>query len=558
MRDYASLSYWANALSDACHACGDDYVVSFLRDHDLTTARGVRDLAATAIAELQNNRTPTAHSAVNLWQLSQCLKKFRFGCTATVKDMQAKWIERNSACSTSSSGPLWVFDEMRKLLAPLGPAFEAVEDQGRFGNGAVYEHDTAIARWNRIQRFSYNVRCPDDTSEWCPSSSDTARLHCVPKDMFKLRSITVEPAEATFLQQYYRARLIAAAARTLPRNSAIPQQLFGAGPEVQRRRALAGSLSGRTATLDLSDASDSIRADDVYRVFPISITAALERARTPYVEINGTRYRCHMFAGMGNATTFIVETLYFWALFTVLSHWVRDFTPVSVFGDDIVIGIRAANHPLVREVVREVGLTLNFEKSGCSEGPGFREACGLAAYQGVELPLLRVQGWRCNKPEEQVSMCDFFNLAFEPDSRYAPFFREAAVRAAMDFREDYQVPLLPMRPERSGLYIVDPSERIGEWSYRSRWDPQIQHAQVKIQVLETAPGKTVRVSDLTSAEALGVLNGQLHTSFNGAPVGTPAARRSTFVLPSEAHRLASRWVTVWGSDPDFADLSGKA
>lgn len=552
---YESIAYWANALSEAAVTGQSDYVVSILRTFDLATSNGVRDLSSFAIDELQNNRITASQDAINLWQISQCLKKFRYGCTASPEEMQQGWVERNKLCAAPFGGPDWVLWEIAKLLKPLGPAFEATDDQGRFGNGAVYEGHNTFARWNALFRdSSYNPRCPDDIRWWTESPSLSARLSCVPKDMFKLRSITVEPTEATFLQQFYRSRLIAAAAKVLPRSSGIPQQAYGAGPEVQQKRALAGSLTGELATIDLSNASDCVRWDVIATVFPANIVAALERSRSPYCEINGTRHRVHMYAGMGNATTFIVETLFFWALCTVLSRWLRVFTPVSVFGDDIVLATSVARHPMFQNALADCGLVLNVAKSGLSVGPGFREACGLVAYQGTVLPLLRVNGYDCRKPEELVSLCSLVNDCMAPDSRYAPFVRLLAIRVGQDVRADFRCPVLPYPLARAGVYIADPSESIGEWSYRAQWDPDSQHALVKVKVLEANRGKTLRLKDLTSAEAFGILNGQLHSTWNGAPLGTPAGRKSEFVLPGEGFTLKPAWVPCWSSDASLLDL----
>lgn len=558
MSEYDSLSTWANAVQEQCCACAGSFVVSILQDYDLTTAEGVRNLSTRVISELRNNAHLEAQDAKNLWQVGQCLKKFRYGCTASPEEMQERWIERNKLCASSTpSSALWVLDEMRALLKPLASAFEATDSiSGRFGNGAVAEGLSSIARWNRARGFCYDLRDPDDIRWWKNSSNSTARLHCVPKDMFKLRSITIEPAEATFLQQRTRSRLIAASAKVLPNSSAIPQQLYGAGPEIQQMRALRGSLTGRTATLDLSDASDSIRWDHVIRVFPPNIVAELERARSTYVEVGGTRYRANMFAGMGNATTFIVESLFFWALCTVLSRWLRDFTPVSVFGDDIVLATRVANHPLFNHYMALLGLTVNMEKSGTSDGPGFREACGLVAYQGEELPLHRIQGY-ANEPEGLVSLCSWVTDALRPDSRFVPFIREVGRVMGQKVISDFHFPLLPWPLVTAGLYVSDPSESIGPWSYRARWDPEAQHIRVKTKVLHAICNR-IRVGSLRTYERLGVLNGQLQTDFTTLPFGCKANRQDVLLAPTHDVELVSKWVTAWGSDASDLELVEKS
>lgn len=558
MATYDVVTYWASLVQQIVETRQCGYVVDILRSSDLTTPKGIKDLSDCGVAHLQNNLVPGVQDAVNLWQVTQCLKKFRFGCTATPEEMQFGWLDRNARLEGLSL-PWWIRDGMRELLAPLGPAFEATEGQGRFGNGAVYERNATVhARWNRVLDFPYNVRFPDDIRAWDESSCLSARLSCVPKDMLKLRTITVEPAEATFLQQFYRSRLIEAASRVLPYSTAIPQQVYGGGPEVQRRRALAGSLTGKLATIDLSDASDSISIYDVTDVFPCNVVAALERARSPYVEYKQcpnsgtTRVRCHMYAGMGNATTFIVESLYFWALFTTICRRLRCFTTVSVFGDDIVVPIEAARHPLFSEYVASAHVTLNMAKCGLSDGPGFREACGLAAYNGCELPLLRINGYRLDNPVELVSLCSLVNTALDPDSRYAPFVREIGEWIGKELAETLKCPILPERLVTDGVYLADPSETIGGWSYRSRWNPQTAHPEVKVKVLETGVISR-RYKSLTPGEMLGLLHGQLRTTFSDAPIGFKS-KTHEFCYPTKEVELKHRWVPCWSSDASLTEL----
>lgn len=552
---YADLCVWGRGLQNAVSQCGGGYVVDIMRDFDLTKSDGVKDLAGLAIRHLANNLTPTSMDAKELWQISQCLKKFRYGCTATPEEIAEGWIQRNAACAEPFRGPWWVIDGMRRLLAPLEESFASSSSDGRFGDGHVYEGVPPFARWNYLARaLPYSLRCPDDIRWWNSDNSRlSARLQCVPKDMFKLRSITVEPTEATFLQHWTRERLLQAI-RVIPRNSAIPDQAWGGGPERQRSRCLRASSNARLATIDLSDASDSVRWDVVSAVFPANVVAELERARSPYCEVDGTRYRVHMFAGMGNATTFVVESLYFWALFTTVSRWLRDLTPVSVFGDDIILSTRVARHPLFNEIVTSCGIRVNMDKSGMSDVPGFREACGCAAYCGEKLPLLRIKGYDISKPDELVSLCTLYNdVLGDTSSLYAPFLKEGLLAISGPLM-DLRLPVLPVRALAAGAYIADPSERIGEWSYRSRWNPETQHPEVKVRTLCTRD-KTLTVDNLTPGECLGVLRGQLHTRFKDAPVGYHS-RRTQFSIPVEdSVMLKSAWTPVWSAyEGLFCDL----
>jgi hypothetical protein len=471
--------------------------------------------------------------------------------------MMAAWVQRNEELTEPLDEPQWLVKGVRQLLSVLGPAYANARADGKFGNGAVYEGVTPFGRWNHLSDFSFDPRDPNDISSWCPSSQDTARLCCVPKDMFKLRSITVEPMEATFLQQHTRTRLIAAAAECLKSVTGIPQQLWGGGPEVQRARCLKGSTDGSLATIDLKDASDRIRWETVVKVFPANIVADLERSRSSYVDVAGTRFKCHMYAGMGNATTFIVETLYFWALCTVLSLWLRDFTPVSVFGDDIVIGTKAARHPLFRHYLTRMGVVVNEEKSGTSEGPGFREACGVFAYCGYTLPLIRIQGYDATKPSELVSLCALLNQIMGETNNLIPSFLVRSAReVAASLRDEIGMPLLPLPLEREGVYLVDPSERIGPWSFRCRWNPKLQHSQVKVKVLKQRT-ECRCCRDLTEGEKLGVLRGQLQSTFTTETVGRRRRNpgKTCFQFPRKGADLESAWVTCWGSDGELGSLS---
>lgn len=552
MDNYDVVQAWGDELQAACSASGEDYVVDFLRSGDLTTPKGIKDLADAAIARLQNNLVSGVQDAKALWQASQCLKKFRYGCAATPEEMQQGWVERNAALEDVRL-PWWLALDMRRLLAPLGPAFEATDADGRYGNGAVFEGWTVHARYLNSWRFTYNVRDPDRVWSYNRSPSDCARLDCVPKDMLKLRTITVEPAEATFIQQRTRIRLLQAL-QVLPRSSGLPAQLYGGGPEIQRERALRGSLDGNLATIDLSDASDSISMCDVADVFPVNVVAELEKARSQYVLKGQTRLRCHMFAGMGNATTFAVESAYFWALFTAICQRLRVFTPVSVFGDDIVLATRAARHPLFCEYARQAHVKLNMAKCGISDGPGFREACGLVAYQGEQLPLLRINGYSRNKPEELVSLCSLISEGLRPDSRYAPFVRTLMIEVGKGLLKDLNLPVLPEPLIAAGAYIVDPSETVGEWSYRARWNPKEQHPEVKVKTLVPSFVKEVRAKDLAWGERMGILNGQLHTTFNDARLGFRSGRRTVFAYPSKDMELRHSWVPCWSTDASLIEL----
>lgn len=525
--EYDSAGDWGGELQSSIlsNQEGGASGLSFVRSFGLSNPDEIKVAAAEGISRLQNDDSLEGQDAKIIWQYSQCLKKFRYGCTTSPEEMSKGWIERNAAMKGQRL-PWWVADGVRSLLKPLGRSYAECEGEGRFGNGNVYEGLTSIARWNAIPRlFHYNPYDPDCVPDWEASPSLSCRLSAVPKDMFKLRLITVEPAELTFLQQYVRSRLLKAV-QVLPLSSGIPQQLYGRGPEVQRRRCCLGSFTGTLATIDLSDASDRISFEDVVSVFPPNLAADLERARSPYCEVGGTRYRVHMFAGMGNATTFMVETLFFWAVVTTICRRLRDFTPVSVFGDDIVCGNRAANHPLFREYMLQCGMLVNMEKSGTSRGPGFREACGLVAFRGDVLPLDRVPGFDTSKSCGLERLCTLINRVNGQTESLASM-KVLLYGVGRDIIQRYNVPRVPRQLASTGIYIVDPEASASD--SRHRWNAQLQRREWKVRhCVQRHESRWVR--DLTPFEADGVLHGQLHTQFRDLPCGA-SVRKSELRVP---------------------------
>lgn len=174
--------------------------------------------------------------------------------------------------------------------------------------------------------------------------------------------------------------------------------------------ALEGSMDGSLATLDLSDASDHISWNQVRQVFPPDVLAALERARSDLWEFRDRgrvrRGRMAMFAGMGNACTFIVETLMFHAACHAIARYHRVERPrISVFGDDIVCATSLANLIVSLDLFREFGWTINRQKSFYTSESRFRESCGIQAYKGEDVTLLRYMG-DYDGPKGAKALCD--------------------------------------------------------------------------------------------------------------------------------------------------------
>lgn len=149
------------------------------------------------------------------------------------------------------------------------------------------------------------------------------------------------------------------------------------------------------ATIDWSEASDRLWYMLVKAVLPPRIFYLLALFRCDQTKIAGEPIELSMFSTMGNAATFPLETLLFWAFCTAIHRhdtkslpvFSEDEITISVFGDDCIVPARCV--PSILEYAPLLGWKVNFEKS-FSQGP-FRESCGSDCYHG-----LRINGPRPN------------------------------------------------------------------------------------------------------------------------------------------------------------------
>jgi hypothetical protein len=98
-------------------------------------------------------------------------------------------------------------------------------------------------------------------------------------------------------------------------------------------------------------------------------------------------YDIHSYAPMGNATTFPVQSLVFWALCVagMQSRWPDRPAAAFVFGDDIEVPTYALEEVMSR--LESVGLLVNRRKTFYKGY--FRESCGVDAFKGVNVTPLR-------------------------------------------------------------------------------------------------------------------------------------------------------------------------
>lgn len=217
-----------------------------------------------------------------------------------------------------------------------------------------------------------------------------AKLVAVPKDFRGPRLISMEPLEVQWIQQG-QARVLM---QHLETHSLSRGHVNFTSQEVNRMLAMHASISGDYVTIDMKDASDRVSYTLVKELFPSTVFQYLDASRSTHTMMpNGTRVRLNMFAPMGSAVCFPIESVVFFALavaaIRMKTNWniERCTRCVYVYGDDLII--KSEFSDLVIAALESVHLAVNREKS--CVGPSFRESCGNDCYEGVCVTPIRIK-----------------------------------------------------------------------------------------------------------------------------------------------------------------------
>lgn len=279
------------------------------------------------------------------WNFHKCIAECRWGSGATfdVKRAEASIGKKQSTILTVTAAALpWL-----KAFIQSDPHwFAALTGVVPDGPYSLLENNFKIVRGNKFQT--------------------------VPKNAKTDRAIAAEPTGNGFLQQgvgrYIRRRL----------------KRFGVDLDdqsINQRRARDAYLLG-LATLDLSSASDTIARELVYQLLPLDWALYLDALRSPYTLVNGDWIRLEKFSSMGNAYTFELESLIFWALCSAVAETHQDgVNDVTVYGDDLIVA--AVDYAPVCEILRYCGFEVNPDKSYASGE--FFESCGRHYYRGQDI-----------------------------------------------------------------------------------------------------------------------------------------------------------------------------
>jgi len=240
----------------------------------------------------------------------------------------------------------------------------------------------------------------------------SARLISVLKNSSSRRTITIEP----MLRQYLQQGLNTVLRESITECGILSNCLALTDQSLNQKLALEGSQNRKWATIDLKSASDLLSlalVKAVFRHHPSFLECMMD-SRSPYVHTGSSnepdRY-LGKFAGMGNATTFPVQSICFAVvgIAAILDNWgkkpnywnvKRASRLIRVYGDDIIVHKDHA-HQVVRWL-HDTGLKVNVKKSFL-EG-NFRESCGVEAFRGVDITPLYIRHWP-HQVGESPSVC---------------------------------------------------------------------------------------------------------------------------------------------------------
>lgn len=287
---------------------------------------------------------------------------------------------------------------------------------GKCGPGVSFEHDGDVDFFTKM--FNGPLTHTNDTlirhyrhtidDRWLSAELVRAQRHptkrvdgskitTVPKDDTKRRTICTEPVLNMFYQLGAKRWLEMILKRYYNINVSNQQ-------DHNRRMALDASITGGFATIDLSDASDSISTALIKAILPPQVHDVLCTLRAEKARVGSDWTELHMFSTMGNGFTFALMTMVMTALIRSVYrlHGIhpKANSNFAVFGDDLIV--RSDVYPDVVRALTDLGFIPNQDKS-FSVG-FFRESCG-----GDYLRGYNVRGVYCKGLNNEADLYSLFN-----------------------------------------------------------------------------------------------------------------------------------------------------
>jgi hypothetical protein len=293
-------------------------------------------------------------------------------------------------------------DFINNLIPSHGPGAvfpsHSPSDKSKFTiNTQINEYYPYDSNFNMVHNLGYSDLVSPPS---CPHSEVVCKMVAVPKDSRGPRLICVHPKEAVWIQQGQRHVL----ERAIQRSPLTSKYINFDDQRINGDLALSSSLTREYTTIDMKEASDRISLELVRFLFGF-VSKLFESTRATHVKLlDGSVSKLQMFAPMGNALTFPVESIVFWSLVRagISTRYGQNCNDVYVFGDDIIVPSKfydGAISGLIR-----AGLVPNESKT--FRKGFFRESCGVDAYLGKDVTPYRLKIGGITSYPDAESACD--------------------------------------------------------------------------------------------------------------------------------------------------------
>jgi len=256
---------------------------------------------------------------------------------------------------------------------------------GKYRGRDFYGRWTDLFSWEHLYGFSTIHQSNREIIH--PRNELPVKVVSVPKTMKTSRIICVEPTAMQFAQQLTAARLV----KSL-RFVDLYRHLNFDDQRPNQEAARLGSINGKLATVDLSEASDRVSVKLVATVFrhsPLVLRHLFGCRSTRAMMPDGKVFHLRKYASMGSALTFPVEAICFLMLCIAavcderkvfdrlgrprsVAAFENARKDILVFGDDLIIPSDCIVK--VSEYLSAFGLKVNSGKTFFRGS--FRESCG--------------------------------------------------------------------------------------------------------------------------------------------------------------------------------------
>lgn len=328
-----------------------------------------------------------------------------------------------------------------------------------------------------------------------PKDELPVRVVSVPKTMKTSRIICVEPTAMQYAQQLTAARLV----KSLHR-AGLYRHLNFNDQRPNQEAAYQGSLDGRVATVDLSEASDRVSVKLVSLVFRHSprLLRHLFGCRTTRAMMqDGTLIHLRKYASMGSALTFPVEALCFLmiciaAVCDQRKVFDRNGRPKSlrafenarkdilVFGDDLIIPSDCIIK--VSTYLSTFGLKVNSKKTFFQGG--FRESCGHDYFSGVFVTPVYL---RRDPPKTHRDASNFVSWVHMANRFWKSGYTMTATYVADYIDKMYKLPVVHETCAGLGWHFP---YKAAEWVLR--WNKDTNSSEYSVSTLVQ---KSAKISD---------------------------------------------------------------